>query len=251
MEPPSLRLLALGCDVITVRHLHLPTCFMNVLRHALQCDVPVLAVDRVQFLGYNGELESETIGHHFGYMPIRRKDNRVPVPDVDTATFRVDVAVDAGSLALRWVTSRDVVLVPSPGEADATKTKPPPVDAEAVSYSSPEEEALAKYDDGYKLCPLLPGQKLIAVATAIAGTARLRDPRWSPGHVAVKVLENSEDTASVSAEFPEPSRPLQPDGYEFTFTGTGAVPPLAAYITALKTIAARFSDLSAALAAAP
>jgi hypothetical protein len=203
-------------------HMGVEVAVMNLLRQALHCDIPVLAVDTVKFIGYNGKLESETVCHHFGYMPIRRADNAVPAMG-DQATFEVDVVVDPSSLALRWVTAEDLKCTGG--------------DAVPVSYRTAEEAALAKYDRGYKLCPLLPGQRLKAIATAVAATARTNpctthDPRWCAGHTRVEVLGD------------RPAPYQKPDGYKITFTTVGGVPPLTAYMVALCTVRDRFRAYS-------
>jgi hypothetical protein len=207
-----------GPVAISVEHMGMEVPVMNVLRQALHCDIPVLAVDKVKTIGYDGKLESETVCHHFGYMPIRRADHGVPAMG-DTAVFTVDVVVDANQLAVRWVTTEDVVCV----EGDAVP----------VSYRTDKEAAMAKYDNGYKLCPLLPGQRLKAVATAFAGTARNNpctphDPRWCAGHTRVEVLGD------------RPAPYQKPDGYRITFTTVGGIPPRTAYMVALETVRDRF-----------
>ena len=154
---------------------------MNVIRHSLFADVPVLAANTVTFIQYNGPLEPETIAHRIGQLPLRFFDAGVTqgvsaVPDASpsslpTATFSIDVRTSADVPRLTWVTSQDVTCTSR--------------NAEVVHYRSDAERAAADRDSGFLVCPLHAGQRFVATFTGIVATAR-RATRWNSVHPIVR-----------------------------------------------------------------
>jgi DNA-directed RNA polymerase subunit L len=256
MAASSSKFVAADAVKVVVEHMGLDVSLMNVLRHALYADIPVLAIDTVAFEGYNGPLETETIAHHFGYMPIRwNAAGDVPPPGA-MAVFTVNAKADPEGTRVRWVTSeeavctRHVVDQPDGQVTAAAVLAAGPGDPRPVSYRTAEEAALAKYDNGYKLCPLLPGQELRARAVAVTGTARSKgvgassgcpsEPRWCAAGGAIQVRE----LGSVPRRPETGFAPTCPAGYQFTFSTTGAVDPKKAYIAALRAVEQRLRALS-------
>ena len=152
---------------------------VNVIRHSLYADVPVLAANTVTFIQYDGPLEPELIAHRIGQLPLRFRTDRTSADEGDdglrprpsSAVFRVDVQTDASVPGLVWVTSNDVVCVTG--------------DAEVVHYRSKAEKAAAFADAGFPLCPLHAGQRFVATFFADVGTGR-KATRWSSVHPIIR-----------------------------------------------------------------
>ena len=231
MEPVSTIEFADAIKVV-VLHKWLDTGLMNVIRHGLMADVPILAVEKTLIKAYNGPLETEHVTHKFGYMPIRwsAAGDAPPLDGSASCSFVVDAVADPDSTKVHWATSEDVVCCTEfPGRASLPS---------AVSYRSDAERALAKWDRGYQLAPLHPGQKLHAVGFAVAATARDRDARWCAGHARV------EEVGSVPRSEATGYAPTCPTAYRITFTTTGAVDPKRGYLAALAAVEARLRAYS-------
>lgn len=141
------------------------TDMVNVIRHGLYQDVPVLAVDYIDFHEYDGDIPSSNIAHRIGQLPLRFTDGKAPEDETrSTATLSIDFVTSGVKPRLQWITSMDVTC------KDGS--------AEVVHYRSPEEAARASRDTGFKLCPLQTGQRFRATLHARVDTAR-KHTRWN------------------------------------------------------------------------
>lgn len=134
----------------------------NFLRHALFKDVPILAVDTVTFVQYDGPLESEMISHRIGQLPVRLVHGDT---ESTTATFSVEVVAPPHDekCGLMWITSDKVVCTSE--------------NAHVVHYRSAAEKSMSKYDTGFLLAPLHPGERLQLTFSARVSTGR-EATRW-------------------------------------------------------------------------
>lgn len=172
------------------------TDFVNVVRQGLLLDVPILAMDSIDFHEYDGDIPSSTIAHRIGQLPLRfRREfaSRAPPELHETAVFSIDIVADSSRPRLTWIRSTDITCVSG--------------DAEIVHYRSPEEAGRACKDKGFMVVPLQAGQRLKATLYAKVMTSRFH-PRWNSVHVVVMPAESRDDefrlkietTGAVSAE---------------------------------------------------
>ena len=187
---------------------------MNVIRHALYADVPVLAPNTVTFIQYDGPLEPELISHMIGQLPLRFCSDDA-ITRSRPVEFSIDVRPDAAVPKLTWVKSTDVTC--------------PSGAAEVVHFRSDAERAAASHDTGFLLCPLHAGQRFVATFAATVATGR-DGTRWSAVHPTVRPA--AEDT---------------PGTFYVTVQTTGAVQPKQALAHALSAVLKRVTACSAAL----
>lgn len=140
----------------------------NVTRHAVFKDVPVLGVDTVTFIEYDGPLESEMVSHRIGQLPLQF--THTAPSDATEATFEINIRAPPPSTkcGLTWVTSADITCV------DGT--------ARVVHYRSDAETRLAPEDKGFMLVPLHPNQRIHVTFKARVSTGR-EAARWVSCHV--------------------------------------------------------------------
>lgn len=181
---------------------------MNVIRHSIYADVPVYATNVVTFIQYDGPLEVELISHRIGQLPIRLKDDSAcsSTTSTEPIQFRIEVLTDPEKAKLTWVTSKHVFC--------------PSGRAEVVHYRSEDEEARACKDEGFLLCPLHAGQRLVATFTATVDTAR-EATRWNSCHPTVRPVPGTDDS------------------FDLTIQTTGAVKAKDAFMHALSCIEKR------------
>ncbi len=173
---------------------------VNVVRHALFADVPVLAADVVGVDQYNGVLDIEVVNLRLGQLPIRPTDPHDMFTPIE---FTINVETDPAVPRLTWVCSKDVVC--------------PSGRAQVVHYRSDHEASLATKDRGHPICPLHQGQKLALRFVTKRGTGR-EGTRWNSVRPAVLPT---------------------PDGAEITVETTGACTPREAMKAALQSIRTR------------
>ena len=196
---------------------------VNLLRNTLLADVPTLAIDTVVVEQYNSVEEVELVTLNLGFVPIRRKDGRVPSTE-EEHTVGVHRSLEAGALRSRWVTSRDMVC--SPG-------------VEPVHYESKAQEAAAVFDNGLQIALLHPGTVLKIKGVVKCGTARAH-PKWMAGRVRVRALGDAGDLPGAGV-----GDPVSGDPFEVSFSTFGAVTAPDAVMQALQHMAARMGHYAA------
>jgi hypothetical protein len=221
----------LGAAVARLRISNTTTEEAIALRHALQKDVCIAAVDSVTLHAYDGNLEAEIVAHRFGQLPIALLDT----DDASTlwqsggsaaaaaaATLEVSVTNDTDDLL--WVTSHHIAC--SSGRV------------RICHYRSAEERDAAG-NTGFLVCPLLAGQTLRATATVSVSTARARDARWSAVFVAMTPTNLHDDFVSD-----EPDDAIAPTEYEFYIETSGAVSALSAWRQAVAAVSRQIKALA-------
>jgi hypothetical protein len=213
------------------------------LRHALQKDVVVAAVNSVTFLAYDGPLEAEIVAHRFGQLPIALCDtddasslwngsagvNDSSSPPHDIATL--EVAVTNSGAELMWVTSHDITC---------------PRGRVRICHYRSDAERRAARDVGFLVCPLLAGQTLRASASVVIGSARTRDARWGAVFVAMKPTDLHDDFVSD-----EPDDAVAPTEFDFYIETTGAVTALGAWRQALAALSSQLKAVAASATVRP
>jgi len=157
-----------GC--VSIRLHGCPPAMQALVRNALMADVPVQAVDTVDFGAYDGPLESEMVAHRLGGVPIR---------GLCPLKFHIRVRACAEA-PLTWVTSEDIM------EDD-------PAQGRVVRCSRP-------CGSRFLLVPLLAGQEFAVTCNTALGTGR-KHTRWLSTFVGVQPQEDGRpDSARFTVE---------------------------------------------------
>lgn len=221
---PRVRILSETPERAVFEFAHVDAALMNVIRHALYADVPILAPNTVTFIQYDGPLEPELISHMVGQLPLRFCDREDP--SLTTAEFAIDVRTDSAVPKLTWVKSTDVTCTSTCTSTSTSESKH--VLAEVVHFRSDAERAAATHDVGFLLCPLHAGQRFVATFTATVATGR-HGTRWNAVHPTVRPDEGT------------------PGTYFVTVQTTGAIAPKKALEAALSAVLQRVRVCSDAL----
>ena len=137
--------------------------FANAIRRAIIREVPVMAVDEVDFIANGSVMYDEVVAHRIGLVPLGTADGYVPPDDCACEDRRCSKC--SVSLTLK----KEGPAVVMSGDLESSDTKVAP-----VSDSIP----LARLDEGQEL-----------ELTAIAHLGRGKDhARWQPGVVSYKYM---------------------------------------------------------------
>ncbi len=189
----------------------LDTSVVNLLRHALVADVPIVAADCITFEAYDGVQERETIALQFGRLPIR---GSLPPGTHYSLPLEFVAPPISEKKHLTWLTSEAVKF-------------PQDCPLRVVHYRSSALREAAFADTGFLLCGLHPGQQLKAVIHFRVGTGR-EHARWIAVRPQVK--------------------PLAAEGaFDISVETTGAVTATEAVLAALEAVHARLSRIAKAL----
>lgn len=168
----------LQCDAftgaVTVQFHGVSAAQLSAIRHALQKDVPCLALAEVTLVKCDAVWGNEFIAQRIGTLPVSGAW-ALGEGDGDGAVFDVHVTAPPPSEApcrYTTVTSKDFVL-----RRGADGAAPC---ASIVHSRTPAEAAVAP--DGFQVVTLMPGQVFHAHARAQRATGR-RDVRWKCAHV--------------------------------------------------------------------
>ena len=155
----------------------------NSLRRIMMAEVPILAIDLVEFEDNSSVLVDEFIAHRLGLIPLRSK---IPMESwnynhecdcgdyCDKCSVKITLDCDFNVLIQKYPAHRQDVAITITSQDLVVHS-----DLVSVVHFSNEEDQQKSHDDGIAIVKLGPGQKIKLEAIAKKGIGK-EHAKWNP-----------------------------------------------------------------------
>jgi DNA-directed RNA polymerase II subunit RPB3 len=180
---PNIKITEMRDDYLTFELTNTDISMANSLRRIIIAEVPILAIDLVEFEDNTSCLVDEFLAHRLGLVPLR---SQVPMSDwnfnhecdcgdyCERCSVRITLDCDFNTLIKKYPQHRQDVAITITSQ-DLVVHSP----HVSIVHFSNEEERQKSHDEGIALVKLGPGQRVKLEAIAKKGIAK-EHSKWNP-----------------------------------------------------------------------